>query len=52
MHAMKEVPFDPSNDDIIERLKSVPAFGSLPESHIKAAMQAASIRRYDAGEEL
>lgn len=47
---MKEVPFDPANDDILERLKNVPAFDSLPESHIKAAMKAASIRRYDAGE--
>lgn len=47
---MKEVPFDHANGDIMERLKNVPAFDSLPESHIKAAMQAASIRRYDPGE--
>lgn len=47
---MKEVPFDPKNDDIIERLKNVPAFDCLPENHIKEAMRAASIRRYDAGE--
>lgn len=47
---MREVPFDPANDDIMERLKNVPAFDSLPESHIKEAMRAASIRRYDAGE--
>jgi len=47
---MREVPFDPANDDIMERLKSVPAFDSLPESHIREAMRAASIRRYEAGE--
>ena len=47
---MREVPFDPSNDDIMQRMKNVPAFNSLPESHIKAAMKAASIRRYEAGE--
>ena len=47
---MREVPFDPSNDDIMERLKSVPAFDNLPESHIREAMRAASIRRYEAGE--
>lgn len=47
---MKEVPFDPDNDEIMERLKNVPAFDSLPESHIKEAMRAASIRRYNAGE--
>ena len=47
---MKEVPFDPDNDDIMERLRNVPAFDSLPESHIREAMRAASIRRYDAGE--
>ena len=47
---MKEVPFDPTNSDILERLKNVPAFDSLPERHIKEAMRAASIRRYDAGE--
>ena len=49
---MREVPFDPSNDDIMERMKNVPAFNSLPESHIREAMQAASIRRYEAGETL
>lgn len=49
---MKEVPFDPLNDDIMERLKNVPVFDSLPESHIREAMKAASIRRYDAGETL
>ncbi len=47
---MKEVPFDPANDDIMDRLKNIPAFDSLPENHIKKAMCAASIRRYDAGE--
>lgn len=47
---MKEVPFDPANSDIMERLKNVPAFDSLPKSHIMEAMRAASIRRYDAGE--
>jgi len=47
---MREVPFDPNNDDIMERLKNVPAFDSLPESHIRKAMHAASIRRYEAGE--
>ncbi|MBI9080728.1 MAG: cyclic nucleotide-binding domain-containing protein [Pseudodesulfovibrio sp.] len=47
---MKEVPFDPDNDDIMERLKNVPAFDSLPENHIREAMRAASIRRYEAGE--
>jgi len=47
---MKEVPFDPNNNDIMERLKNVPAFDCLPENHIKEAMRAASIRRYDAGE--
>lgn len=47
---MKEVPFDPDNDEIMERLKNVPAFDSLPENHIREAMRAASIRRYDAGE--
>ena len=47
---MKEVPFDPANDDIMERLRNVPAFDALPDSHIREAMKAASIRRYDAGE--
>lgn len=47
---MREVPFDPDNDDIMERLKSVPVFDSLPESHIREAMRAASIRRYEANE--
>ncbi|WP_319542573.1 cyclic nucleotide-binding domain-containing protein [uncultured Pseudodesulfovibrio sp.] len=47
---MREIPFDPANDDIMERLKSVPVFDSLPESHIREAMRAASIRRYEAGE--
>ncbi|WP_319471894.1 cyclic nucleotide-binding domain-containing protein [uncultured Pseudodesulfovibrio sp.] len=47
---MKEVPFDPQNDDIMERLRNVPAFNALPDGHIRKAMKAASIRRYDAGE--
>lgn len=47
---MREVPFDPDNDDIMERLKSVPVFDNLPESHIREAMRAASIRRYEANE--
>lgn len=47
---MKEVPFDPSNDDIMERLRNVPAFDALPDRHIRKAMNAASIRRYDKGE--
>lgn len=49
---MKEVPFDPENDDIMERLRNVPAFDALPDSQIRQAMKAASIRRYDAGETL
>lgn len=47
---MKEVPFDPNNDDIMERLRNVPAFDALPDSHIREAMRAASICRYEAGE--
>jgi len=47
---MREIPFDPHNDDIMERLKNVPTFDSLPESHIREAMKAASIRRYEVGE--
>lgn len=47
---MKEVPFDPTNDDIMERLRNVPAFDALPDRHIREAMKASSIRRYDAGE--
>lgn len=47
---MREVPFDPNNDDIMERLRNVPAFDALPENHIRKAMKAASIRRYEAGE--
>lgn len=47
---MRELPFDPTDDDILERLKNVPAFDSLPESHIRAVMRAASVRRYEAGE--
>jgi len=47
---MKEVPFDPANSDIMDRLRNVPAFDALPDSHIREAMKAASIRRYDAGE--
>ncbi len=49
---MKEVPFDPQNDEIMERLRNVPAFDALPDRHIREAMKAASIRRYDAGEEV
>lgn len=49
---MKEVAFDPENDEIMERLRNVPAFDALPDSHIKAAMKAASIRRYDSGEHI
>ena len=47
---MREVPFDPDNDGIMERLRNVPAFDSLPESHLKAIMRAASIRRYEKDE--
>ena len=47
---MREVPFDPANDDIMERLRNVPAFDALPDSHIRQVMEAASIRRYEAGE--
>jgi CRP-like cAMP-binding protein len=47
---MREVPFDPDNDDIMERMRNVPAFEALPDSVIRQAMKAASIRRYDAGE--
>ncbi|WP_316897099.1 cyclic nucleotide-binding domain-containing protein [Pseudodesulfovibrio indicus] len=47
---MREVPFDPENDDLMQRLRNVPIFDSLPESHIREAMRAASIRRYEAGE--
>jgi len=47
---MKEVPFNPENDDIMERLRNVPAFDALPQNHIREAMKVASIRRYDAGE--
>lgn len=49
---MREVPFDPKNSDIMERLRNVPAFDALPDSHIREAMKAASIRRYEAGETL
>lgn len=49
---MKEVPFDPANDDIMERLRNVPAFDALPDRHIREAMKAASIRRYEAGEDV
>lgn len=49
---MREVPFDPNNDDIMERLRNVPAFDALPDGHIREAMKAASIRRYDAGESI
>ncbi|MEF2230958.1 MAG: cyclic nucleotide-binding domain-containing protein [Pseudodesulfovibrio sp.] len=47
---MREIPFDPTNDEIMERLRNVPAFNALPDSHIRQAMRAASIRRYDEGE--
>lgn len=47
---MQEMPFDPANDEIMERLRNVPAFDALPDSLIRQAMMAASIRRYDAGE--
>lgn len=49
---MKEVPFDAKNSDIMERLRNVPAFDALPDSHIREVMKAASIRRYEAGEVL
>lgn len=49
---MREVPFDPANDDIMERLRNVPAFDALPDRHIRQAMMAASIRRYEEGEQL
>ena len=47
---MREVPFDPENDDIMERLRNVPAFNALPDELIRQAMKAASIRRYSAEE--
>jgi len=47
---MKEVPFNPENDDIMERLRNVPAFDALPKNHIREAMKVASIRRYEADE--
>lgn len=47
---MREVPFDPENDDIIDRLKTVPAFDSLPDDYIRRAMKAASVRRYEENE--
>ncbi|WP_157871263.1 cyclic nucleotide-binding domain-containing protein [Pseudodesulfovibrio piezophilus] len=47
---MKEVPFDPENDDIMLHLRNVPAFNALPDRHIRQAMTAASIRRYESGE--
>lgn len=47
---MQEMPFDPDNDEIMERLRSVPAFDALPDRQIRQAMHAASIRRYEAGE--
>ena len=34
------------------RLRNVPAFDALPDSHIREAMKAASIRRYDKDETL
>ena len=49
---MREVPFDPTNDEIMERLRNVPAFDALPDSHIRQAMRAASIQRYEEGEVL
>ena len=47
---MREVPFDPENDDLMERLRNVPAFNALPDELIRQAMKAASIRRYSAEE--
>jgi CRP-like cAMP-binding protein len=49
---MREVPFDPANDDIMDRLRNIPAFDALPDSLIRQAMKVASIRRYEAGEVL
>ena len=49
---MREIPFDLSDKDILERLKNVPAFDNLPESHIRAVMKAASVCRYETGETL
>ena len=47
---MREIPFDPTNDEIMERLRNVPAFNALPDNHIRQAMRAASVQRYDVGE--
>ncbi|ADU61991.1 MAG: cyclic nucleotide-binding domain-containing protein [Pseudodesulfovibrio sp.] len=47
---MQKIPFDPANDEIMERLRNVPAFDALPDHLIRQAMKAASIRRYDASE--
>ncbi|QGY38811.1 cyclic nucleotide-binding domain-containing protein [Pseudodesulfovibrio cashew] len=47
---MKEVPFDPENNCFMKRLRCVPAFDALPDDHIRLAMNAASLRRYDPGE--
>jgi len=47
---MKEIPFDADNQDILERLRAVPVFDSLPDNYIRQAMRVAAVRRYDAGE--
>lgn len=48
--AMKETPFDPTNREVLDRLRTVPAFDSLPEGQLRMALQAASLRRYEIGE--
>jgi len=49
---MQEREFDPSNDEILEQLRRIPAFSPLDEGQILAVMKLSRLRRYEAGDTL
>lgn len=47
---MLERDFDPSNNEILEQLRRIPAFAPLDEGQIKAVIQLSRLRKYEVGE--
>ena len=47
---MLEREFDPTNEEMLEQMRRIPAFSPLAEGQIRAVAGLARLRRYEAGE--
>ena len=49
---MKEAPFDPTNREMFDALKSIRGFNALSDEQLEEVMFLCKVRKYDAGEVL